>query len=207
MAGVPAARRWMELRGADPLRPVFRLLTSVRFAIVLVLIVAVAALLGVIFPQAPEPIRLSPDAFDAWTEDQRHRYGPFADLLRFLGLFNVFHTVWFNGLFFLLLGAVAVCTYNRFGPTLRMVRRPVRRVNDRFFDHAHARALLTEPLPIADVDAGCAPAATRSERLDERDGTVYLLADRASPGRRWRRLPHLSLILYGRRHRVGADRL
>jgi cytochrome c biogenesis protein ResB len=196
LARAQTARPWASVQGFDPFRVLFKLFTSVRFAIVMVLIVAVAALLGVIFPQAPDPVRLSPQAYDAWMEIQRGRYGVFAEPMRALGLFAVFHSVWFNGLFFVLLAAVAICTANRFMPTWRSVRRPLRRVNDRYFEHAHARA---------SVETGAGPEAVerllrkhryKVERVAERDGAVYLFADRFSWAQLATFVTHLSLILF-----------
>jgi cytochrome c biogenesis protein ResB len=180
----------------DPLRAVFRLFTSVRFAIVMVLLAGLAAMLGVIFPQAPDPVRASPEAFAAWMQVQRDRYGPFAEPMRALGLFSVFHSPWFNGLFFVLLAAVAVCTANRLAPTWRAVRRPVRRVNDRFFDHAHARAALAMPDGAAAVVRTLRSHRYTVEQVDERDGVVYLFADRYPWAQLATFVTHLSLILF-----------
>ena len=196
MARAQATRGWTAVQGFDPLRGVFRLFTSVRFALVMVLVVALAAMLGVVFPQAPDSVRLNPAAHDAWMETQRGRYGTFAEPMRALDLFAVFHSVWFNGLFFVLLGAVAVCTCNRFAPTWRSVRRPLRRVNDRYFERAHARAVSEGPLELRTVENVLRAHRYRVERVAERDGAVYLFGDRYS----WAQLAtfasHLSLILF-----------
>ena len=68
MASATTARPRSSTGGFDPFRPIFRLLTSVRFALIQLGVVAVAALLGVFFPQVPDPVRLNPPAYDAWTE-------------------------------------------------------------------------------------------------------------------------------------------
>src|SRR6185437_1217146 len=100
----------------------FKLLTSVRVALLLLAMVAVAALIGVIFPQAPDEIRAVPAAMDQYVQFQHGRYGVFTTPMRDLGFFNVFHTFWFNGLVLVLLLAVAVCTANRIPPIVRNVR-------------------------------------------------------------------------------------
>lgn len=196
MARVQSARRWSTVQGFDPLRPLFRAFTSVRVAIMLVLVVCVAALLGVIFPQAPDNIRLNPPAFDAWMETQRGRYGVFAEPMRAIDLFEVYHSAWFAMLLVVLLAAVAVCTANRIPPTWRMVRRPQRTVNDRYFERAHARAATEGPVALATVEALLRRKRYKVERVAERDGAVYLFADRHA----WAALAtfatHLSLILF-----------
>lgn len=180
----------------DPFRLIFRLLTSVRFALLLIALVALAALLGVIFPQAPDEVRASPAAFDAYVQSQRGRYGIFAPLLRDLGLFSVFHSYWFNGLVILLLLAVAVCTANRIPPIVRNVRRPIRRVNDRYFEHAHHRASFVTPADPAAIAHELRRAHYRVEEV-RRDGeTVYLFADKFAWAQYGTFISHLALILF-----------
>ncbi len=95
MARVTPIGRPGKMLPLDPFRSIFRLMTSVRMAIMMVLAVAVTSLLGVIFPQAPDPVRLSDMAFDAWMEPQRARYGFLAEPMRRMELFTVFHSWWF----------------------------------------------------------------------------------------------------------------
>ena len=189
---IGGVRRW---RGFDPLRTVHRLLTSVRVALLLLAAVAVGALLGVIFPQAPDEVRAVPASYDAFTQFQHGRYGLFTAAMRRLGFFEVFHTWWFNGLIVILLLAVAVCTANRIPPIVRNVRRPLRRVNDRYFLTARHRAEFTTP-----ADPSALVGALRRSRYHveqtERDGATYLFADRFSWAQYGTFLSHLALILF-----------
>ncbi|HEY7295090.1 MAG TPA: cytochrome c biogenesis protein ResB [Dehalococcoidia bacterium] len=179
----------------DPFRIVFRLLTSVRVALLLIGMVALGALLGVIFPQAPDEVRASAQAYAAYTEFQRTRYGVFTDAMRRLGLFEVFHSYWFNGLLFVLLLAVTICTANRIPPIVRNVRRPVRRVNDRFFTQARHRAEFATPAEPAAVVKALRRKRYRVE-VTERDGATYLFADRFGWAQFGTFVSHLSLILF-----------
>ena len=196
MARVHASRRLFLSREWNPLRGVFELFTSVRFAILFGLVAAAASLLGVVFPQMPNQIRFSPTASQAWLETQRGRYGPLTDVIARFGLFEVFSTPWFNGIFVILLVAVAVCTFNRFAPTWRMVRRPVKRVNDRYFERARARAASAAAVPAPAVETMLRRRHFRVERTPAADGTVYLFGERYP----WAALAtfatHLSLILF-----------
>ncbi len=196
MARATPLRRWSARQEWNPLRAIFRLFTSVRFAIGMGLTVAVAALLGVIFPQAPDAVRLNPAAYDAWMEDKGAAFGILAPWMRNAGLFEVFRSIWFNGLFFVLLASVAVCTFNRIAPTWRMLRRPVRRVNDRYFDRAHARASLEGFGDAAAVERTLRAARYRVERVEQRDGAIYLFADRFPWAAMATFLTHASLIVF-----------
>ena len=180
----------------DPFRTIFRLLTSVRFALLLLAAVAVAALLGVVFPQAPDAVRSTPASFDAYVQFQRSRYQIFTPLLRDLDLFTVFHSYWFNGLVIVLLFAVAVCTANRIPPIVRSVRWPTKRVNDRYFETAHHRASFSTP-----ADAQQLVRALRRNHYavteTRREGdAIYLFADKFSWTHYGTFISHLALILF-----------
>lgn len=181
-------------RGFDPLHALWRALTSVRVAIYLLALVAAGALLGTVFPQMPGPMRTNPAATSAWLEFQKGKFGPFTLPLYRLGLFEVFHTVWFNGLLALVLVAVAVCTANRFAPTWRSIRRPQLRVGEAYFSRTRHRARREEPVAAEALVAALRRRRYRMTRMEEA-GAVYLYGDR----HRWAQLAtfvsHLSLIL------------
>ena len=167
-----------------------------RVALILLAAVAISALIGVIFPQAADDVRAVPASYDAFTEFQRSRYGIFTTAMRRLGVFEVFHSYWFNGLILVLLLAVAVCIANRIPPTVRNVRRPVRRVNDRFFERAHHRTDFQSPPEPGAVER---VLRRRGYRVSEvrRDGdATYLFADRFPWAQYGTFLSHLSLILF-----------
>jgi len=71
MASATTARPRPSAGGLDPFKPIFRLLTSVRFALVQLGVVVLAALLRVVSPQVSDPVLLNPPAYDAWIELQR----------------------------------------------------------------------------------------------------------------------------------------
>ena len=195
MARVVAVRRSGSWQRIEPLKLLFRCLTSVRFALLLLGAVALAALLGVIFPQATDDVRSVPAAYDAFVQFQRSRYGDFAPLLRRLDLFAVFHSYWFNGLVMVLLLAVAVCTASRIPPIVRAVRRPPRRVNDRYFETTRHRAAFPGP-----ADAAAIASALRRRRyrveVTQNGEATYLFADRFAWAQYGTFVSHLALILF-----------
>ncbi len=109
----------------------WRLLTSVRHAILTVLLLGLAALLGALLPQIPAAVRDQPSLTAAWLELQHPRFGPLTPVLHGLGLFDIFHAWWFYGLVGWLALAIVVCTYSRFPGLWRQAFRPPRRTNGR----------------------------------------------------------------------------
>ncbi|HKS91195.1 MAG TPA: cytochrome c biogenesis protein ResB [Tepidiformaceae bacterium] len=180
----------------DPFKFVWNLLTNVKFALVLVGTAAFAGLIGIVLPQVPGPMRGNAAAKSAWLELRRQDFGMFTTPMDRLGLFDVFHTFWFNGLWVVIIIAVTVCTVSRFVPTWRSVHRPTRTVGDGYFDRAHHHASFTQ--------AGGADAIERLLRKRkyavERtktapDGTVYLFAERFSWSQYGTFLSHLALLM------------
>lgn len=178
----------------DLFRPVWRLLTSVRFAVFYIGALALFGLLGVVIPQVPEAMRGDGPAISVWVNSERGTFGPLTDTMYRLGLFEVFHAKWFLfALGFLVLN-VTVCTFNRWSPTFRNVFHPPRHVPESFYDHAHNRTVL------APVEAGVLENALRRLRFrtitERRDGATYIFADRYPWAQLATFVSHLALILF-----------
>ncbi len=179
----------------DPFLPVWRVLTSVRFAIGLIAFLALASLAGVVIPQVPPQMRDSPAAVRAWVEAQRDTYGPFTDTMYDLDLFTVFDAPWFLAGLGLLVVTVTVCTFNRVAPTWRNVTQPPLRVPDAFFDRSRNRYAMP-----AEVGVGRLAEELRRSRYrvveQSEGGTVYLFADRFAWAQLGTFVSHLALILF-----------
>ena len=175
-------------------QPVWRLLTSARFAVLYISALAAVGLLGVVIPQIPEAMRGNDAAVDAWLDTQRDTFGPFTDAMHRIGLFNVFGQRWFALALGFLVVNISVCTFNRWSPTFNNVFRPPRAVPQSFYERAHNRALF------AAVPPDRAEAVLREIRFKvarrEEGGATYLFADRFA----WAQLAtfasHLALILF-----------
>jgi hypothetical protein len=74
MTSTPAARRVAPT--FDIGYPIWRLLTSVRFAVLFIATLALIGLLGVLIPQVPEAMRGNEAAVDAWLDSQRGTSAP-----------------------------------------------------------------------------------------------------------------------------------
>jgi len=191
------AREAPEVRpgGLDPLRTVWDLLTNVKFALFLVGLALVAGLVGTVVPQVPGPMRQNATARSAWLELRRETYGPFTDTMDAAGLFDVFHSAWFNGLWVVIIVAVTVCTVSRFRPTWRSVQRPQLRVADAYFERAHHRAAFSHEGGAEAVEAMLRRRRYRVTRAEEREDATYLFADRFAWSQYGTFLSHLALLM------------
>jgi cytochrome c biogenesis protein len=91
-------------------------LTSMRTAIILLLLLAVAAIPGGILPQRP----VNPFAVTTYLANHT-KLGPFFDKI---GMFDVFHTPWFSSIYLLLFVSLVGCILPRTAVYLRAARAP-----------------------------------------------------------------------------------
>jgi cytochrome c biogenesis protein len=108
-AGTPAPRlikhgwRWL-----------WRLLTSVKLALALILVIAVISLIGIVLDQAPAHLSGELGGKGWWVEAvARPKYGALTDVLNSLGLFQVFRSPWFLVPVSLLAVSILACSVNR----------------------------------------------------------------------------------------------
>ncbi len=137
---VPTIARSRAARG-DLFDRLWRLLSSVRFAMLLIAIAAAGVLAGTLIMQAPADVRATPDSYAAWLVRPQGKYGqPWANVFAALDLYRVFQSAWFRGTLAILSLAVVVCTVNRMPGIMASIRRPVVKVPERLFERAPLRA-------------------------------------------------------------------
>src|SRR3990172_6795368 len=114
---LPTAARRGAARGGiwefEVVGRIWRFFTSVRLALVLILILTGAVLVGTLLDQIPGSVLSDSSAHAQWLERARTKYGVWTNAMDFLGLFNVFHGLWFRVLIGLLTANIIVCTLNR----------------------------------------------------------------------------------------------
>jgi cytochrome c biogenesis protein len=179
----------------NPLRAVWWLVTNVRFAIVLLILLALVALLGVVIPQMPDNVRGDATAETSWLETQHDRYGPLTDPLHETGAFDVFHQRWFG----LLLAVTVVSTgsyvVSRFPGIWTSIRRPRKRVPDRYLQMAPNRIELDTALDVDRLEALLKGKRYKVERTEEA-GATYLFADRFQIAQLGTLLTHAAIIVF-----------
>ena len=103
----------------DTLRQAWREYRSMRTALVLLVVLAAASILGSLFPQEG----LSPQRVDQYFLD----HPALAPVLERLGLFDVFGSAWYMAIYLALLGALVACLVPRTRALVRVLRsRPPR---------------------------------------------------------------------------------
>ena len=178
----------------DPFLLLWRLLTSIRFALALIAFLVIASLLGVLIPQVPMQMRNEPSAVSAWLAFQEGRYGSLTGPMARLGLFDVFRSLWFISGLGLLVLSVSVCTVNRFAPIWRNVTRPHERVPDAYFERGQPTIEVEAP----DVEALASELKRRHYRvsINRTPSGTYLFGDRFPWAQFATFVSHLALILF-----------
>ena len=180
--------------------PVFgyfwRLFTSVRFAILLISVLAFGGFLGLIFSQVPIEISGSPPDVATWVEQEaRPRYQNFTNVLHMLGLFDVFHSPWFRATLVLLTTAIVICTLNRFPAIYQSTVKAKPTVPEGFMRSAKYRGELTLT---AGPDALVSELKKRGYRLTRtlEGEKLHLYADKNGWAKYMTFVSHLGLLAF-----------
>lgn len=118
----------------------YALFYNKKVGLALILAAGVLALLGIIFPQAPDGVFANPDSKAAWLNGPREVYGGWTGILAFLGFFNMFSSPLFLTVLILLALSIVACTTHRLPLLWRKAFRPHISVTDAFFDQARYRS-------------------------------------------------------------------
>lgn len=189
----------------SPGRPSFfsrlwRLLSSPRFALVIILVLVALCLIGVFLMQAPSEITTDPATYRLWVDNMaRPRFGGWTGLFSALRLFDVFHSPWFIAAGSLLMINILFCTVKRWSSVVIAVRGGGVKQAASFYRTGTDRAQAT--VPALSGKSGEAMADILKSRryrvkAESADGFINMAAgkNRFSPLGTF--LTHLSLILF-----------
>ena len=193
----------------DPAWWIWRRLTSVKWAIGLILAAALFSAVGVIIPQVPPQLADIPEQVEIHIEEQRPTWGDFTDVLAEFpwfyetngGVFNLYKQPYWYAVVALVALAISVCTVSRAPPIWRTVRRPPKRVNAAYFDRARHRASAaigddeTPATAREQLVTRLRAARYRVEEVEAGDGQVMLFADRYGWAQLATFVTHLALLL------------
>jgi cytochrome c biogenesis protein len=104
------------------MKKIFRFLASIKLAIILLILLAVASILGTLIPQMPRGFE--PQASADWIASFQEHYGKAAVLFEKLQLIKVYRSAWFLALLGIFALNLIVCTLIRLSPKYRRAFRP-----------------------------------------------------------------------------------
>lgn len=179
----------------------WRLFSSVRLAVILILVITGLSLLGALLIQVPAEIAKDPQAYSNWVGAvASSKVGVWAPLLSVLRLFNVFSSLWFIIACTLLMLNIFICSVNRWSSISLSLRGGTVKQNENFYfnDNTHAE--------LKDIQAPVAEAAMISEKIlkgrgyrtrtESDENNIYIAADKNRYYRLGTYFSHFSLILF-----------
>jgi cytochrome c biogenesis protein len=182
---------------ADLPDALWRLLTSMRFALFIILIIALLSLIGTVLVQAPTGALSDAEAKRDWLNQVRPKYGGWTNVLDSLQFFTMFQSIWFKGLVALLTASLVACTVHRIPGVLMTVNRPHVKVGERFFEHApqHEKvAVRGDGAALASTVAGVFRKHGFRTVIED-DGVVHFYGDRYRISQFAGLVGHLSLVV------------
>ena len=178
----------------------WRLFTSVNFAVAQIIVLSLLAVVGMTVRQLPGFAFRSPGDYAAAMADLHARYDPVlgagsVDLLERLQFFRVFSSTWFSVGLVILIVSIVVCTLDRTPRLWRQVS-DVRVVQpDPYFDPR-----LPDRAALSGVSADAVAGALRRHRFRvreaEADGVRFVYGDRNQYTKLATLFTHLGLILF-----------
>ncbi len=203
----PAAVQAASAAGAptNPLaqlgQGIWRLLTSVDFAVVQIIFLSILAVIGMTLQQLPDFAFRSPGDFAAAIEEIHIRYDPvlgpgLVNVLERLGAFSIFKSAIFGIGLVVLVVSIVVCTLDRTPRLWRDVSAVRVAQPEPFFDPR-----LPDRAALTGVGRPALASAVRGRGFHVReetaaDGTAYLYGDRHQYTKLATLFTHLGLILF-----------
>ena len=174
----PTAERMNSVDSA--LDRLWHFLTSMKLAMVLMLVFAALGLVGTLVIQAPVGVMDDPQAKAEWLASIRPKFGGWTDLMDRLQFFEMFTSVWLRAVGALLAASLVACTVHRIPGTWRTMRHPRVDVGPAFFEHAPQHEAMTFHRGPDEVLAEAQGVMKRHhyKTITEGDGTVHLYAVR-----------------------------
>jgi cytochrome c biogenesis protein len=179
----------------------WRLFTSVDFAVAQIIVLVLMAVVGMTIRQIPDFALRSTTDYAAALEDIHARYDPLlgaalVDVLDRLWVFTIFKSPWFSIALVVLIVSIIVCTLDRTPRLWRGVSEIRVAQPEPFFD-----PILPDRAAMTGVSAEGVPGILRRNGFRVReatdaDGTRYVYGDRHPYTKLATLLPHLGLILF-----------
>jgi cytochrome c biogenesis protein len=161
-------------------KPIWRFLTRLSVAAVLISVLLLLTALGSCFPQRSALVAADAERLSLWQAGVRTRYGPLADLLKAVGALRWYSSPIFLISLGLLATATLICTFDRWRTVWRRAEGPPVGPSDLSFDAAPYTATLSG-LPVAGLlhtARQCLKGRGFRVRSETRTQVCYLQGDR-----------------------------
>lgn len=187
---------WSRTLGViNPLRAVWWLVTNVRFAIVLLVLLTMVSLLGVVIPQMPDNVRGDAALETTWLDSQDGRFGFMVSPMHEFGVFDVFHQRWFGLMLAVTVVSTGAYVVSRFPGIWTSIRRPRKRVPDRYLEMAPNRFQFDSAVDVDRLEALLRAKRYKVDRMED-SGATYLFADRFQIAQLGTLLTHVAIIVF-----------
>jgi cytochrome c biogenesis protein len=177
---------------------VWHFFISMRTGLALILALAILTLIGTLLAQAPAGLQADKEAYAAWLDGVRPKYGGWTAALDALGFFSIFSSLLFRSLVVLLSTSIMACSINRAPKLWKQAVHPRVTMSPGFFDHASLRShaeLASAPAQVAEA-LGESLKSHHFRTIVRRDGdAIHVYADRFRWGPFGTVIAHLSIIL------------
>jgi len=175
---------------------IWKFLSSVKLAVVLLIILAIVSVIGTLITQNEAPEQYLREYSQATV-----------NLFETLGFFDMYHTWWFVSLLFLLTANLTVCTLDRFPHTWKIITAPLKPIEDEGLKALPFKKELTFKggADKAEERAAKALAAHGYRFIESREGaTAQLLTQKGVYSRFGVYITHVSILLIFTGALIGA---
>jgi cytochrome c biogenesis protein len=180
VAAGPADKTGVMDRVDAGLEGLWHLLTSMRVAMVLMIVLAALCVIGSLVIQIPTGMADDPASKASWLDSIRPRFGGWTGVMDLLGLFNIFNSLIFRVLVAALTISLIACSVHRVPGAWRTATKPRVDVGPSFFEHAPQREQIVVHASSGETLA-TVQGVLRKRRyrtIAQDDGTVHVYADR-----------------------------
>jgi len=168
------------------MKSVIKFFTSIKLAIVLLIILAVASILGTLIPQGRS------------VEEYAARYGSLSGLFIRLQLTGLYHSVWYLALLGLFSLNIIVCTLERLAPKWRRATKPHVVTDPKSLAALKTSVRIKRNAPLADVQSEVTKlleGARYKVRAEARESRIALLGRKRIGGIFGSDVVHLGLLI------------
>ncbi len=168
------------------MKSIIRFFSSVKLAIVLIIIITLASILGTFIPQQRS------------VAEYTARFGQFSNILIRMEVTNLYHSWWYISLLFLFSLNILICTLARLSPKLRRVLRPNIEFEKKNLLTAKINDRIKKSWPLdRSVEVAKKELSSRHYRIkiNKKNSRTYLLARKKTLGLFGSDIVHLGLLV------------